>query len=890
MGIVITQNTILAQEIKPTEAQVRAELNKRGLSEEEVTKAFLENGIDPNNIENATPDQIIKIQKIISDLEKQKNEDKNNNNTKPIEQAKDTIKNEVIEEAEQEDLEVEDIDSFSPIYGHDILNKFVKNKKTLINVSENYILGGGDKISISIWSDYSQFDNNYVIDKDGYIKIETSGIRKKIYLQGLTLGRAKEKITKILSRNLKFNLGEINISLESSRNINISIYGEVNRPGTYNINATNSVFDGLKYSKGVTRIASVRNIKLISSSGNPKVFDLYRYLDDPQYGYNFFLKHNDLIHVPVAEKIVVINGAVKRPFAFELLKDEGLSDLIKYAGGFSKDAIKDNIQIERYIGDKKVLIGVDYTDDKGKISDFSLMNGDTIFVRKILSEAKNFYKISGRVYKPGRFARLEGKTISMAITEAGLMPDSKTDFAILIRKNKDYTPKYITLDIDKILKNRGNSKIDFILQNEDEITIWSQGRYSDKSVISIFGAVRDPKDFKYGSTESINISDALRLAGGLTRDASNFAIIHRQDPLKNFTKQYIKVNLKRILNNPNSTENINLQPFDKLEVLSENLFNEETFVIISGAVNNPDTFQYGKNMSLKDLIYLAGGFKLAASTNNIEVSRMEIRNNKPTKVSVAKINMDRDINLFKDNSDTFILEPYDNVYVRYVPDFQMQKVVSLKGELKYPGDYTLTDKNEKVSDVINRAGGFTEEAFIDGATIYRYKDNVGFIVMQLEKAMKNHKSRYNYILKDGDVIDIPKQRDFVTIRGETKVSEMYKDEIAFNENGINVPYHDGKRAMYYINKYAGGINPNGSRNEIIVEHANGEISKTHDYGLFKIYPSVKKGSIIKVRHKRIKTKDEKDKKEVDWNKIISDSVAQISTIMTLVILFKSLSQ
>jgi hypothetical protein len=96
--------------------------------------------------------------------------------------------------------------------------------------------------------------------------------------------------------------------------------------------------------------------------------------------------------------------------------------------------------------------------------------------------------------------------------------------------------------------------------------------------------------------------------------------------------------------------------------------------------------------------------------------------------------------------------------------------------------------------------------------------------------------------------------------------------------------------MYYIDNYAGGVNENASKKDILVEYPNGEIKKTTDLGFFKVYPKVKKGSLIKVANKKEKTKEEKEEKDIDWNKIINDSVAQISTIMTLVILFKTLSQ
>ena len=107
---------------------------------------------------------------------------------------------------------------------------------------------------------------------------------------------------------------------------------------------------------------------------------------------------------------------------------------------------------------------------------------------------------------------------------------------------------------------------------------------------------------------------------------------------------------------------------------------------------------------------------------------------------------------------------------------------------------------------------------------------------------------------------------------------------------INVPYHSGKRAMFYIDNYAGGVNEQASKKDILVENANGEVKRTTEFGLFKVYPKVEKGSTIKVAYKKEKTKEEKEDKEIDWNKIINDSVAQISTIMTLVILFKTLSQ
>ncbi|MEZ4908101.1 MAG: SLBB domain-containing protein [Saprospiraceae bacterium] len=891
--LIFSKTVFFSQINNISEDQVRSELSKRGLTEDEVQKALIDNGIDPNSLENPTPEQIMQIQTIVEDLEKKKKaaqvqpEAKKTEITKTEEQIKDSIKTEIQESR----IEAEEVKKISKIYGHELLNLPPKSKSDNIRVNDNYIMGPGDNISIAIWSNYAQLDNTYTIGDDGYIQFDRLYLRKRVYLSGLTYSTARTKIEQFLSQYMKFNKGEISIDLESSRNIKISIYGEVILPGSYDVDATQTVFEGIKYASGVTNIASVRNIKLIRANGKVQNFDLYKYISDPSVAYNFFLQDNDLIHIPVADKIVEIEGAVKRQLSFELIDNEGIEELLVYAGGYTSDAIKDKFQVERFVGDKKVYIDVDLKNTGENGRNFKLQNGDIVTVRKISAKAENFFTITGSVYNPGKFENKNGVKLSDAFNMAGLKPDTKMDFAFLIRYDDIKGNEYVKINIDTVLANIGNPMIDFTIKNKDEIIIWSNKRFSDDAYFEVTGAVRgDSKKYNYGINKSIDVAEAIVLAGGLSRNASDIAFIHRKDPLKGFDIQYIRINIKNVLEDPNSSDNIALEPFDNLEVLPENLFSENTFVHIYGAVNNPGEFQYGENMSLLDLVTMAGGFKLGASSNNIEVSRIVIQNNNPVKVIVSKLEMNKDIESFDSDVKSYLLEPYDNVYVRYIPDFSMQKIITIEGEVKYPGNYSLSSKNEKVSDIIQRAGGLTTEAFTEGATLYRNMDDTGYIIMRLEDAMKYNKSKYNYLLKDKDLITIPKIKDFVSIIGATKVYERYKAEIATSRTGVNVPYHKGKRAKYYIDGYAGGLDDNALKKDILVEYPNGEVKKSTNYGFFSVSPMVKKGSIIKVIPKLEKKNVDKDEKEVDWNKIVSDSVAQISTIMTLVILFKTLSQ
>ncbi|HHH53630.1 MAG TPA: hypothetical protein ENK91_08235, partial [Bacteroidetes bacterium] len=165
IGIVLIQNNLTAQKVNVTKEQVMAELDKRGLTEEEVRNALLDNDIDPDNLEDASPEEILKIKKIIEDLEKIKNENEfktpsQQDTLKPIETTGEPVSVDSMDQIEKVDKLKSD--SIMTIYGHDVLSIPVKKKNKDVKVNEYYILGPGDKISISIWSDNSHFDNNFV--------------------------------------------------------------------------------------------------------------------------------------------------------------------------------------------------------------------------------------------------------------------------------------------------------------------------------------------------------------------------------------------------------------------------------------------------------------------------------------------------------------------------------------------------------------------------------------------------------------------------------------------------------------------------------------------------------------------------------------------------------
>ena len=198
--------------------------------------------------------------------------------------------------------------------------------------------------------------------------------------------------------------------------------------------------------------------------------------------------------------------------------------------------------------------------------------------------------------------------------------------------------------------------------------------------------------------------------------------------------------------------------------------------------------------------------------------------------------------------------------------------------------------NTKLATIIREAGGATDEAFLKGATLARGKDNIGYVIIDLEKAIKNPHSFENIILQEGDDIHIPKISNIVTITGATKASELYPEKI-ISQNKIQIPYQKGKSAKYYIDAYAGGISKDGSSRKISVIDASGKVVKAKSFLFFKKYPDVGPGSEIKVGYKDVEIKDVKngDKEDVKWGDILANSIAQATAILSLILLIQNVN-
>ena len=478
-----------------------------------------------------------------------------------------------------------------------------------INPKDSYVIGAGDKFAISIYGARTE-DFKITVNEDGYISFK--GIPgSRIYVKGMTYGKAKKSIKSKLGAFYNFNYANLDINLTYARTVTVHIMGEVNSKGTQVLTGMNTAFTALAASKGLTEIASVRNIKLIRSGQPERIVDIYKYMSNPSYGEDFYLQDNDYIIVPPTGKVVTVDGLVKRPGRYELIQGERLKDLIEYAAGLKPQAYTQNISINRTINNKTELINVDLERILKGQGSFELEDGDVVNIQGVVSNNKNTVTLQGEFLYSGTYALEVNQKLSYYLNKAQLTDEARTDTAYIIRKYVDGSVSYLKVSIDNIL-TAPNSVDNVLIKPEDIIQVNSKITYKKQYEVSISGDVRNGiATLRYDST--LTVRDLIFLAGGLKNTHSDKAAIIRTN-LDTDEKSYIFFSLSDIMN---GTSNVNLelklQPKDEVLVIDKSRTIDKFQINVSGAVREAKSLDFDPALTLKEAIYLAGGLTLKAS-------------------------------------------------------------------------------------------------------------------------------------------------------------------------------------------------------------------------------------------------------------------------------------
>ena len=612
------------------------------------------------------------------------------------------------------------------VFGRNIFNTRNLTFEPNVNIATppNYRLGPGDEVVIDIWG-ASQNTIRQQISPDGTINLEQLG---PVFLSGMTVDRAQQYLTGELRKIYSDQSNQIRVTLGNTRTIQINVMGEVVQPGTYALSAFSTVFHALYRAGGVSGIGSLRNVKVSRGGKIVATVDVYQFIMQGKTRDDIRLEEGDVIIVPAYDALVQITGNVKRPMRYEMKKDETLSTLLKYAGGFTSDAYTKSLRIVRQNGKEYQVNTVDDTD----YSVCKMHDGDVVTAEAILDRFTNKLEVRGAVYRPGIY-ELGGKlnTVRELVEKAdGLMADAFTGRAVLYRERENKTREVKQIDIRAIMEG---TQPDIPLQKNDVLYIPSIHDLEDLGNVQIFGEVTHPGDYPYA--DNMTLEDLVITAGGLRESAS-----------------VVRVDVARRIKDPKSTESsatigqtfsfglkdgfvvdgepgFTLQPYDQVFVRRSPGYSAQQNVIVNGEVLYGGTYALTtKSERISSIIAKAGGAtpfayvkgaKLTRVANEEEIKRMQdVVNLLRRQVSeemmdslgitvqrTFTVGIDLEAALANPGSDADIVLREGDVIS--VPEYN--NTVKIDGAVMMPNTVSFK-KGENVKYYISQAGGYGQNA------------------------------------------------------------------------------------------------------------------------------------------------------------------------------------
>ena len=572
-------------------------------------------------------------------------------------------------------------------------------------------------------------------------------------------------------------------------------------------------------------------------------------------------------------KINVI-GEINAPGTYTLPATASAFNALYLSGGPNENGSFREIRLIRDGVTVKTIDVYDFLINADPTANVQLREQDIIFVPNY----KTRVEIAGEIKRKGIFEIKTTETMSDLIRFAGGFGDKAYSHSLTVIRNNDREREVRSVADTDFGK--------FALQNGDSIRADSiLNRFSNR--VAIKGSVFHPGNYEL--TPGMKLSDLIKKADGLREDAfMNRGLISRIK--EDNSPENISFDLKEVMQGSND---IILRKEDKVLINSIFKMREKRIVNIVGEVMKPDTLEYQENMTLGDLIFKAGGFREEADISVVEVSR-RLNYEEAAKVTdkmndIFQFALTRDLKLSQTDA-SFKLMPFDEVYVRRAPGYRNQGTIQITGEVIYAGTYAISDKNEKISHIIKRAGGLIPGAFVTGATLTRtYKlseaeiekkkqlmkrdttlrdslitlKNTYPVGIELEKILANPGSSIDLLLQPGDVINVPRQLQTVKVSGNVM-------------NPLALTYEKNIKLRRYIDR-AGGYDDRAKKSRTYVVYPNGTTASTRGF-IFRKIPKITPGAEIIVPKK-----PEKADNTMKWIAIASALGTMATAIATLVI-------
>ncbi|WP_286332924.1 SLBB domain-containing protein [Duncaniella freteri] len=527
---------------------------------------------------------------------------------------------------------------------------------------------------------------------------------------------------------------------------------------------------------------------------------------------------------------VDILGEVATPGTFRMSPFSSVFHALYLSGGINDIGSLRNIQVLR---NNKKVAGVDIYEYlfNGKTNgNIRLQEGDVI----IVPPYEQLVSIDGNVKRPMYYEIKPDETIKTILDYAGGFTGDAYSGMVRLERQSGTENELYNIERGEFCSYR--------LKDGDMITVGTiLDRYANR--VELKGAVYRPGMFAIGR-DIRTVSDLIRKADGLTDNAyDDRALLYREGP--DMQLQIIALDLKNIM--AGISPDVELKRNDIIEISSIDDLTDRGDITIAGQVTNPGTYPYAENMTVEDIILQAGGLLEGASTARVDVSRRIVD---PTSVTatqqlshVYSVSIDGGFAVGK--GEHFVLKPYDRVVVRKSPGYGAQTTVEINGEVLFDGEYVLQRRNERVSELVKRAGGVIEGAYIKGASLSRKLTEAEYIArketlrlamannqagqadslalskievsdtynvgIDLQKALNNPGSTYDLVMQPGDVLYVPQEQSTVKITGDV----MFPNAVV---------YEPGKKLSYYIDQ-AGGYGQQAKKGKAFIVYLNGTVAK-----------------------------------------------------------------
>lgn len=722
----------------------------------------------------------------------------------------------------------------------------------------DYMVGPGDGLAINLWGGVSQRISR-TVDRQGRISLPESG---PIPVSGHTLAEVQQTVQQVLRANYRDVSADV--SLLRLRSVRVYVVGDVVEPGAYDISSLSTPLNALFAAGGIADNGSLRSIKHYRGSKLVEEVDAYDLLLHGVRSEMAHLESGDTLLVSPTGPQVTVDGMVRRPAIYELRSEKNLADALDLAGGILPAAALQHIEVQRLVAhDKRTMLTLDIsaTSDPDSItkqlSAFKIQDGDQIHIFPIAPYNESAIYLQGHVLRPGRYSFTDDMKVTDLIRSyADLLPEPAGHYAEIVRLNPpDYRPSVESFDLAAALANPATAPK---LQSHDTVRVFGRYDFEPAPQVWIGGEVATPGT--YATSGQIRLRDAIYLAGGVAPDASlDSAQLFRTQP--DGTMKILSVNLGGALAG-NPAENILLESRDRLLVHRNTARVDVASVDIKGEVAKPGRYPLTTNMHVEDLIQVAGGLTRTADPVKASLTRYAAGDTE----HAASENLSIALSAVSagDTKENKLLRDGDVLTIPQNPGWNdVGATITVRGEVQHPGPFGIRP-GERVSSVLERAGGFVPEAYPYGAvlmrrdvrelemnartemirrlkeeevhlralpeadtdqknakltalgetetTIQQLQANppVGRVVIHLQhdlRAWRNTSS--DVMIRDGDVLVVPKKADYITVNGQV-----------FNPTAVS--YRPGRSAKWYLSQ-AGGMTQLANKKAVFVIRADGSV-------------------------------------------------------------------